>query len=1458
MKLNGALAGALLSFLARAEATRVRGGKASAMDISSVGDLLEPMEPRQLQTGDFVPLACNAALADAVCTPLPADFAGVVPCGVCYSMSDFGGARAGETLTMASGLNVIGRLDFPDGSKVTIETPSVFVQGILSMSSTRAVTGEPDISIRMTGDTDIIFTPEGENAGACSGGACNVGPKAFVVAGGQLDINAMPDSCPTWSHILSVGHAAQPVPADFPSPPDPPTSSSGALCSASVVNEDFEGGLNQWYGNLGAYESIQEGSHDGSRYLSITERSFYHPGPLFDIPESVRECTLPDTAYFFKTKIRLSSSSTPSLCSTAGTNCPALQFGRMASDDKVYWYKKAGVDPTIYPGDNEWFDFSGVVEFSSQELSTDDVFQMLTVNGPEAGVDIAIDDFSISLPEGTAYPDPNNVCGNLIVNGDAELFGGFPFPHTSYVSTSQLYTKTDGNNNNYFHAPSRKYFWDGLSYDLLPSCLTPSSIYTFSAKVRVNSDVPVVVKPTIRYLDPNGIEQFDTITTCPASTADGGFVTCTADFTFGENYITSPFAKMFFYGVDDQTSAIDYDDISFVHKSGSPTGLVLDSAITSSCWGPGATVFLPSGSPEGGVYDTATVSSVQGAGIVGFVESLVNGVGPITSEKDSPDFAREVAVLSRNIVFESDPLSSIGGTLTVLRTPRVKQTIQGVEINGFGQEGVLGRNPILFKMNGDLSGSAVSKNTITQSKNRCVNIHATDGLRVSDNVALLTVGHCYALEDGGETGNIFTRNLGAITVAATSKAAGETDDRPATFYANNPSNSWVDNVAAGSERLGFQFQGFGKVSGESASLFTDMRPNIMPIILFSGNAMHSNIVGFQATNMRPTSNQYINGLKTFRNWRNGFLGHTRNMVLSDGVTADSRLGIEFYLSENMFLEDFKVSGYTDTYRALATSIEGYPQFCYGSTSPPIYGIKLHANVLTDGQPGNTFTNVAFTDFGQDCGPSSSAVTYNDHFTTPGFTAPTVFSGLTFDTVSANKIDLCSLAATGIKSVSIDDTDGALDPNNGAGPGMVRSDDVSMDLGNCVTVPNTCSLYCTDAAPGEPTEPAPAPAPTPVVIEPAPSPTPPASNGAILSSIDPSLSSVDLPSDGICLQDSTWESFKSELETVPGRSTGLAYKAYSRTHQARGGPIMSFDTSCLVANEWYEIRADVLAQNAGTEEINNCSADDPWQSVRSCPAISIRAGSYYKLIAPTVGPYNNGGVGWNEIYGVFQATSEIMEQSTVYLHVARAAPSVDITIGDAVITAASPTAAGKTDCSASNLIFNGGAETRDSRSWNIRGNLDNLGYIDIVEPGYEGSYAFKHSGYRTVTKTSMVQFLDMSCFTSGSSWRITANFIFFQADESGNETPVSCEKDSSQTQSVLCPGFEFLGDGDEATSTGYLDNFDTGAINVGGWNSYSASFTVSDAMAATSSLWVVVAGVAPGYSYYLDNVALSPF
>ena len=71
---------------------------------------------------------------------------------------------------------------------------------------------------------------------------------------------------------------------------------------------------------------------------------------------------------------------------------------------------------------------------------------------------------------------------------------------------------------------------------------------------------------------------------------------------------------------------------------------------------------------------------------------------PPTVENE-PDFAAEVAVLSRPVVFESvqdgpsaggfDNLH--GGHIIVYHTPHVAQRLEGVEIRGFGQQGELGR-----------------------------------------------------------------------------------------------------------------------------------------------------------------------------------------------------------------------------------------------------------------------------------------------------------------------------------------------------------------------------------------------------------------------------------------------------------------------------------------------------------------------------------------------------------------------------------------------------------------------------------------------------------------------------------------------------------------------------------------------------------------------------------------------
>eukprot|EP00957_Ditylum_brightwellii_P078578 5974158-Ditylum_brightwellii.AAC.1 len=365
--------------------------------------------------------------------------------------------------------------------------------------------------------------------------------------------------------------------------PDPPTTSTGSLCSASIVNEQFEGGLNTWYGNLGAYESIQEGSYDGSRYLSITERTADFQGPLFELSNDVKECMLPHTAYFFKAKVRLSGSAA-SLCSSAGTNCPVLKFGHMDSTNQVKWRELLILKPGTPVNDNEWFDFKGIFRMIPYQLESSDVWSLLTITGPEVGVDISVDDISISLPDSGGYPDPNNVCVNLIVNGDASGSSGFVFPHQSLLPSNALDLKSD-ENNEYFHLNSRRKFHDTMKTDLVTGCVSAGNTYTFSLKFRVHTESPVVLKPYIRTLQPGQDKfEFQSITNCAPQTSADDFVSCgPVDFTFSDVHTTASSVSIV-YTIDDATTDVDFDDLSFVFKSGAPSGYVLGSDVTSSCW----------------------------------------------------------------------------------------------------------------------------------------------------------------------------------------------------------------------------------------------------------------------------------------------------------------------------------------------------------------------------------------------------------------------------------------------------------------------------------------------------------------------------------------------------------------------------------------------------------------------------------------------------------------------------------------------------------------------------------------------------------------------------------------------------------------------------------------------------------------------------------------------------------
>jgi hypothetical protein len=272
------------------------------------------------------------------------------------------------------------------------------------------------------------------------------------------------------------------------------------------------------------------------------------------------------------------------------------------------------------------------------------------------------------------------------------------------------------------------------------------------------------------------------------------------------------------------------------------SGILVDSTVKSR-WAAGAEILITSHTSRWQDQQVRTITSISDSGTGKVLLQLNSAILPPTTTKQSPDYGVEVALLSRNFVFESgsdvNPLH--GGHFWVLQTPGGRQFVQGVEFKGFGQQGVLGRYPVHFHFCGDVTGSVVSKNTIRQSQQRCVVVHGTNNLLVEENVAFDTKGHCFMLEDGIETGNKFILNLGALTNRVDvliPNNAKETDNMPATFWATNPTNSWEGNVAAGSISTGYWFE--LQKRGSRASLFPNLNPTTDPMTLFKNNVAHSN------------------------------------------------------------------------------------------------------------------------------------------------------------------------------------------------------------------------------------------------------------------------------------------------------------------------------------------------------------------------------------------------------------------------------------------------------------------------------------------------------------------------------------------------------------------------------------------------------------------------------------------
>ncbi len=236
-----------------------------------------------------------------------------------------------------------------------------------------------------------------------------------------------------------------------------------------------------------------------------------------------------------------------------------------------------------------------------------------------------------------------------------------------------------------------------------------------------------------------------------------------------------------------------------------------------------------------------------------------------------------------------------------------------IEVTHAGQAFRLGRYPIHFHLNGDVSTSYIRGCAIHHTFNRAVTIHAVDYLLVEKNVAYNILGHAYFLEDGIEQHNIIQDNLGIFVRGSSSLL--NVDITPATFWMVNPNNIVRRNAAAGGTHFGFWYRLPEHPTGPSAT--TSVCPRKLPLEEFANNTAHS--FGWYGLWVFPSYEPRDGGgcndmvhkpvvFESFLAWRNDrgieFSEVVGSLQIRDSILLDNKLaGVEITELDAVWGED---------------------------------------------------------------------------------------------------------------------------------------------------------------------------------------------------------------------------------------------------------------------------------------------------------------------------------------------------------------------------------------------------------------------------------------------------------------------------------------------------------------------------------------------------------------------------
>ncbi len=373
--------------------------------------------------------------------------------------------------------------------------------------------------------------------------------------------------------------------------------------SSNIIgNSDFEGNADGWFAFGSAFLSTtSEFAYQGSQSLLATNRTQNFEGPAIGLGNVL----IPGEAYSFTGFTRIRNAASAEVRATLQLKC--------ASDVAEQYL---GVASTT-ANELDWSELAGSVVIPACEIEYANLF----VEGPDSGIDIAIDALTMEVDSGGNPPVGGNLVGNSGFEEGATApwfgFGGALIE----VTTAQAFAGQFS-----LIATNRTQSFEGPAVDLV-GVVTGGETYSVGAQVRVSGSNSAPVSATVQTVCADGSEEFSG--TASVTATDSQWTALSGEITLPSCDATAQ--RLYFQGADAGVDIlIDEVQVSLVVAS---SNLVLNGDFengTDNWFGFGGAVLATvDQDPHEGLL--SLIATNRTAGFEGPATDLIGRVDPAST-----------------------------------------------------------------------------------------------------------------------------------------------------------------------------------------------------------------------------------------------------------------------------------------------------------------------------------------------------------------------------------------------------------------------------------------------------------------------------------------------------------------------------------------------------------------------------------------------------------------------------------------------------------------------------------------------------------------------------------------------------------------------------------------------------------------------------------------------------------